>query len=75
MLTCTFYWKLSSKKSACNAGYSRSIPGLGEYPGKGNGNPWTVFFPGKSHGQRNVLECGLWGHKRDTTEHTDTDTC
>ena len=64
MLTCTFYWKLSSKKSTCNAGYSRSIPGLGRSPGKGNDNPWTVFFPGKYHGQRNLQECGPWGHKR-----------
>ena len=27
------------KESACNAGDIGSIPGLGRYPGKGNGNP------------------------------------
>ena len=27
------------KKFACNAGDLGSIPGLGRYPGKGNGNP------------------------------------
>ena len=27
------------KESACNAGDQGSIPGLGRYPGKGNGNP------------------------------------
>ena len=28
-----------SKQSACNAGDSGSIPGLGRSPGEGNGNP------------------------------------
>ena len=28
-----------SKESACNAGDSSSIPGLGRSPGEGNGNP------------------------------------
>ena len=27
------------KESACNAGDLDSIPGLGRYPGEGNGNP------------------------------------
>ena len=27
------------KASACNAGDPGSIPGLGRYPGEGNGNP------------------------------------
>ena len=27
------------KESACNTGDLGSIPGLGRYPGKGNGNP------------------------------------
>ena len=27
------------KESACNAGDLGSIPGLGRFPGKGNGNP------------------------------------
>ena len=26
------------KESACNAGDSGSVPGLGRYPGEGNGN-------------------------------------
>ena len=29
----------NGKESACNAGDLGSIPGLGKYPGKGNGNP------------------------------------
>ena len=28
-----------SKESACNAGDQGSIPGLGRFPGEGNGNP------------------------------------
>ena len=27
------------KESACNAGYLGLIPGLGRFPGEGNGNP------------------------------------
>ena len=29
----------SSNEFACNAGDPGSIPGLGRYPGEGNGNP------------------------------------
>ena len=44
-------WWLSSKESACDAGESGSNPGLGRFPGEGNGSlysnpawkmPWTV---------------------------------
>ena len=38
------------KESACKAGDPGSIPGLGRYPGEGNGNPTPVSLPGKSHG-------------------------
>ena len=37
-----------------NAGDVASIPGLGGFPGEGNGNT-PVFLPGKSHGQRSLL--------------------
>ena len=30
---------LDGKESACSAGDPTSIPGLGRFPGKGNGNP------------------------------------
>ena len=44
-----------------------SIPGLGRYPGIGNGNPL-------SHGQRSLADNRPRGHKEsDTTEHTGTD--
>ena len=29
-----------SKESACNVGYLGSTPGLGRFPGEGNGNPF-----------------------------------
>ena len=33
--------------------------------------PTPVFLPGKSHGQRTLVECSPWGHKEwDTTKHT-----
>ena len=32
-------WWLSGKESACQAGDSDSIPGLGRSPGEENGNP------------------------------------
>ena len=32
-------WWLSSKETACNAGDTGLIPGLGKLPGEGNGNP------------------------------------
>ena len=30
---------LDGKASACNAGDPGSVPGLGRFPGEGNGNP------------------------------------
>ena len=43
-----------NKESSWNAGDPGSIPGLGRFPGEGNGNPTSVFLPGKSHGQRTL---------------------
>ena len=48
------------KNSLANAGDIKDvglIPGMGRFPGEGNGNPTPVFLPGKLHGQR-----GLWGY-------------
>ena len=45
------------------------IPGLGRFPGGGNGNQLPVFLPGKSHGQRSLAGSSSWGHKEsDMTE-------
>ena len=62
------------KESACSAGDagdSGSIPGSGRSPGGGHGNPFPVFLPGDSHGQRSLVGYSPWGHKeQDTTEMT-----
>ena len=60
---------LSSKESACNAGDTGSVPGLGRSPGEGNGKPTPVFLTGKSYGERSLVGCSPWGHKElDTAE-------
>ena len=51
------------KESACNAGDQGSIPGLGRYPGEGNGNPLQYFC------LKNSMDYSPWGHKElGTTE-------
>ena len=45
------------------------IHGWGRSPGGGNGNPLTVFLPGKPHGQRSLAGYSPWGLKElDTTK-------
>ena len=44
------------KNLPANAGDMGSIPGLERSPGGGNGNPLPVFLPGKSHGQRSLVD-------------------
>ena len=54
------------KESVCNAGDagdSGSIPGLERSPGEGHSNPFPVFLPGESHGQRMLVGYRPWGHK------------
>ena len=49
-----------------------SIPGSGRSPGGGNGNPLHFFLPGKSKGQRSLVDCGPRRHKEwDTAEETE----
>ena len=47
------------------------IQSLGwEDPLKKKWQPTPVFLPGKSHGQRSLVDYNPWGHeKSDTTEH------
>ena len=58
-----FYSGLVDKELACNAGDTRSIPGLGRYPGEGNGNPHQYSC------LENPMDRGAWwatvpgGHK------------
>ena len=42
------------KESACNAGDSSSVPGLGRSPGEGNGNPLQYS------GLENSMDKGAW---------------
>ena len=59
-------WWLSGKESACNAGDVCLIPGSERSPVEGNDNPlqYTVFLPGKSHGQGSPMGYSPWGCKR-----------
>ena len=43
-----------SKESACNAGDQGSIPGLGRFPGEGNG------YPLQYSGLENPMDRGAW---------------
>ena len=43
-----------SKESACNAREPGSVPGLGRYPGEGNGNPLQYSCLG------NPIDRGVW---------------
>ena len=45
-----------SKESACSA-----VPWVGKIPWRGNTT--LVFLPGKSHGQRSLVDDSLLGHK------------
>ena len=57
------------KESACNEGDLGSIPGLGRFPGEGNGNPLQHSCLEKPHGQRSLAGYRTWGRKEsDMTE-------
>ena len=53
----------AGKESTCNAGDLGSIPGLGQSPGEGNGNPLQVSCPKNPHGQRSLVGYSPWGCK------------
>ena len=54
LLAC-FLQGVVGKESACNAGDSGSIPGLGRSPGGGHGNPLQYFCLENAHGQRSLV--------------------
>ena len=56
-----------SQESACNAGDQGLIPGLGGFPGEGNGNPLQYSLPGKSHGQKSMEGCTVHGVTKSQT--------
>jgi len=45
-----------SKVSVYNVRDLGLIPGLGRFPGEGNGNPLQYFLPWKSHGRRSLVQ-------------------
>ena len=49
------------KNPFANAGDMGLVPESGR-SGEGNGTP--TFLPGKSYGQRSLVGCSPWGHKR-----------
>ena len=53
---------LDGKASACNAGDLGSIPDQ-EDPLRRKWQPTPVFLPGKSHGERSLVDYSLWGCK------------
>ena len=48
-------WWLDSKESAYNVGDRDSIPGLGRFPGEGNG------YPLQHSSLKNATDRGAWG--------------
>ena len=57
------------KASDRNAGDLEFDPWVGKIPWRRKWQPTPVFLPGKSHGQRTLVGCSLWGRKEsDTTE-------
>ena len=60
---------LDSKESACNVGDPGLIPGLGSFPGEGNGNPLQYSFLENPHEQKSLEGYSPRGRKEsDTTE-------
>ena len=60
---------LASKEPACKAvdsGDAGSISGSGRsaISWRRKWQPTPVFLPGKSHGQRSLVGCSPWGHRR-----------
>ena len=47
--------------------------GLGRHPGEEHGNPFPVFWPEESHGQRSLEGFSPWGHiELDMTQQLST---
>ena len=54
MLGANYSYGSDSKESACSAGDPGLIPGLGRFPGEGNGNPLQYSCLG------NPMDRGAW---------------
>ena len=63
------------KNPPANVGDVDLIPGVGKIPWRRKWQPTPVFLPGKSHGQRGMVDYSPWGCKEsDVTDHTHTHT-
>ena len=51
------------KESTCQSKRSGLDPSVGKIPGRRKWQPTPVFLPGKSHGQRSLVDCSPWGRK------------
>ena len=55
---------LSGTESACQCRKPEFDPWVGKIPWRRKWQPSLVFLPGKPHGQRSLVGCSPWGHKR-----------
>ena len=64
-----FPWWLGSKESACSAGDTGLIPGLGRFPGRGHGNTLQYSCLEYPMDRGSLADYSPWGHKEsDMTE-------
>ena len=64
-------WWLSGKASTYQCKRRRFDSWVWKIPWRRKWQPIPVFLPGKSHGQRSLVDYSPWGHKElDIIEHT-----
>ena len=61
-------WQPSSKESACQCRRHEFNPWIGKIPRRGKWQPTPAFLPGKSHGQRSLVDCKRVRHNLVTTQ-------
>ena len=67
--------RLSGKESVCQYRRHRFKLWVGKMPSRRKWQPTSVFLPGKSHGERNLVGYSPWAHKKsDTIEGLSTHT-
>ena len=57
----------SDKESACQCKRLGFNPWVRKIPGKRKWQPTSVLLPGKSHGQRSLVDYSSWGRKESGT--------
>ena len=70
---CMLPWWLRWWRVCLQCGRLGFDPWVRKIPWRRNWQPTPVFLPGKSHGQRSLVDYSPWGHKEsDTTEWLNT---